>query len=386
MFLDDIKAFFAGGSGGKKPEGSSASAHKVKSGETLYSVARKYGVSVADLKKANGLKDDTIKEGAALKIPSVQKAEKSETAKTVKKKPSVFGDKIVKDESKPIVKEISDERLSKPTALHQKAGTHYLKQGETIASVEKAYGYSRGELVAANPKLKNKKLGLKQEIQLPEHVIVTNVNNAKDAAKALGMSESFVKHMEKMEKKRSKGYDDGAGNLTIGIGHHAFTDFEKKYYKNKSLSEKETYTLFTQDMAKAQNAVKKGIGDSAFAKLNQNQREALTDFVFNRGESAFRSDNCKGLRQALIKGDYEAAAVQIGRSKSLRNGDIKLGISNRRLYEMAHFCGGKFSKKILASAQNLYNQGVEGRTKNDSIVAGHNEQVQQWFRGKLKIA
>ncbi|NDV67815.1 LysM peptidoglycan-binding domain-containing protein [Dysgonomonas sp. 25] len=44
--------------------------HKIRSGESLSTIARKYGVSVANLKKANGMKNNTIYAGRTLKIPS----------------------------------------------------------------------------------------------------------------------------------------------------------------------------------------------------------------------------------------------------------------------------------------------------------------------------
>ena len=44
--------------------------HKVKAGETLYSIAKSMGVSVEDLKKANGLKGNTLSIGQILTIPS----------------------------------------------------------------------------------------------------------------------------------------------------------------------------------------------------------------------------------------------------------------------------------------------------------------------------
>lgn len=45
--------------------------HLVKDGETLYSIARLYKVAVADILKANGLKDaDSIRAGAKLRIPA----------------------------------------------------------------------------------------------------------------------------------------------------------------------------------------------------------------------------------------------------------------------------------------------------------------------------
>jgi LysM repeat protein len=44
--------------------------HKIKSGEALSIIASKYGVSVAAIKKANGLKSNNIQAGKTLRIPS----------------------------------------------------------------------------------------------------------------------------------------------------------------------------------------------------------------------------------------------------------------------------------------------------------------------------
>lgn len=46
--------------------------HKIKSGEALSIIASKYGVSVTAIKKANGLKSNTIRVGKTLKIPTKQ--------------------------------------------------------------------------------------------------------------------------------------------------------------------------------------------------------------------------------------------------------------------------------------------------------------------------
>lgn len=43
--------------------------HRVRRGETLWSIARRWGVTVADLKQANGLTGDTIYAGQELVIP-----------------------------------------------------------------------------------------------------------------------------------------------------------------------------------------------------------------------------------------------------------------------------------------------------------------------------
>ena len=47
-----------------------ASSHTVKKGETLSVIAKRYGVTIAALKNANGLKNDNIRAGQKLKIPA----------------------------------------------------------------------------------------------------------------------------------------------------------------------------------------------------------------------------------------------------------------------------------------------------------------------------
>jgi LysM repeat protein len=43
--------------------------HKVASGDTLYSLSRRYGSSVAEIKRVNGLSSDTIRLGQSLRLP-----------------------------------------------------------------------------------------------------------------------------------------------------------------------------------------------------------------------------------------------------------------------------------------------------------------------------
>ncbi|WP_320797426.1 LysM peptidoglycan-binding domain-containing protein [Treponema sp.] len=58
--------------------------YKVESGDTYYSIARKYGVKVSEIYSANGLTDkDTLKIGQSLKIPGIDKMDdKSSGEKT----------------------------------------------------------------------------------------------------------------------------------------------------------------------------------------------------------------------------------------------------------------------------------------------------------------
>lgn len=73
VIIEQIAKELAGMGAGKSP-GKSAPAtdtgeHVVAKGETLSSIAKNYGISVADLKKANSLTGNDIKIGQKLTIP-----------------------------------------------------------------------------------------------------------------------------------------------------------------------------------------------------------------------------------------------------------------------------------------------------------------------------
>ncbi|MEM9282083.1 MAG: LysM peptidoglycan-binding domain-containing protein [Verrucomicrobiota bacterium] len=49
--------------------GESPTYHRVMTGETLYSLSRRYGTSVDELKRINGLSSDQIRSGQSLRVP-----------------------------------------------------------------------------------------------------------------------------------------------------------------------------------------------------------------------------------------------------------------------------------------------------------------------------
>lgn len=72
----------------KKPATTSQpTTHTVKSGESFYLIAKRYGVTIDAIKKANGLTSDKLKPGQKLKIPKKATTTNTRsTAKTTKKK------------------------------------------------------------------------------------------------------------------------------------------------------------------------------------------------------------------------------------------------------------------------------------------------------------
>ncbi len=62
--------------------------HTIKNGESLTTIAKKHGVTVEELRKANNLKGDAIRAGATLKVPAKSSSAKSSTKSSTKKSTS----------------------------------------------------------------------------------------------------------------------------------------------------------------------------------------------------------------------------------------------------------------------------------------------------------
>lgn len=60
--------------------------HSIKNGENLTVIAKKYGVSVDEIKRANNMKDDDIRAGKSIKIPSKGSSKKKTASKRKNKK------------------------------------------------------------------------------------------------------------------------------------------------------------------------------------------------------------------------------------------------------------------------------------------------------------
>jgi len=68
--IDQLAKELSGSPSGKIPAKSDGKEHVVQKGENLTAIAHQYGVSVADLKKANNLTSNDIKVGQKLAIPN----------------------------------------------------------------------------------------------------------------------------------------------------------------------------------------------------------------------------------------------------------------------------------------------------------------------------
>ena len=128
--------------------------YKVESGDTYYSIARKYGVKVSEIYSANGLTDkDTLKIGQSLKIPGIDKMDdKSSGEKT-----SVSYDTYVLFRQLDVEGEKTS--VSYDTYVVQKDDTFYRIAKNNLISVD--------ELLEANGFTKNDVLKVGKKIRIP---------------------------------------------------------------------------------------------------------------------------------------------------------------------------------------------------------------------------
>ncbi|UPA16472.1 LysM peptidoglycan-binding domain-containing protein [Borrelia coriaceae] len=117
--------------------------HKVVKGDTLYSLSRKYKISIKKLKRVNNLHSESIKVGSVLIIPSVSKVNRLPTKKR---------------EIKPKLSKLSTEPR-----------VHVVNVGDTIEDISKRYGIKEKELIAWN-NLSSKiiKVGSKLNLDEPD--------------------------------------------------------------------------------------------------------------------------------------------------------------------------------------------------------------------------
>jgi len=123
--------------------------HLVKKGETAYSIAKAYGISVEELTKENPPAVYGVNEGQALRIPikSVIDVIPSETVSYKKQR----------DENKFIY--------------------HNLKPGETVYFLSKSYGVSENEIIQSNPGIDINKLPVGAEIAVPRREFMSERQN-----------------------------------------------------------------------------------------------------------------------------------------------------------------------------------------------------------------
>ena len=185
--------------------------YKVQSGDTLFSIARKFKVSISDLSKLNKLNSSVIHPGDVIKVPNLSYVQKAKKA-VAKNKKSVYkikkGDTLISIAKKFNMKVDDIRKLNsfkkgkilipgteinvyakKGTLKKRKKVTKVIvRKGDTLWAIAKKYNLTMNEIRLLNPKVRTK--GLKKGM-------ILNVSKER-AVKLAKMAKS-------KKKKRLKG-------------------------------------------------------------------------------------------------------------------------------------------------------------------------------------
>lgn len=138
------------------------SKHKVKKGETLFSISKEYNISVDDLKELNKLNNGKIFTGQELVIAATTDRNEKQS-------------EIIRSEPE------TEKNIATATP-EQKYGTHIVSKGETLQSISKIYKLTIAELKALN-NLESDNIQAGQKLITPENKTVKTEYAAKKKTK-----------------------------------------------------------------------------------------------------------------------------------------------------------------------------------------------------------
>ena len=167
--------------GGKYVAPLGSNYYTVKSGDSLWSISRKFGVTVNELKKANNLSSNLLSVGQNLIIPG-KKADISSNEYVVKKGDTLYGIANKYNVSVDNLKSynnLSTDSLSigqiiKIPDNKVSSNEYVVKSGDSLYSISRKYGVSVDELMSVN-NLKSTVLSIGQVLKIPNNSEVTNV-------------------------------------------------------------------------------------------------------------------------------------------------------------------------------------------------------------------
>jgi membrane-bound lytic murein transglycosylase D len=138
--------------------------HKVRSGESLSTIAQKYGISVNNLKKWNNLRSDHIQAGKNLKVTApVGDTEHRPVPATSSTTVIASNKPLPAEKSQPVVAKSTSAKNVVAQNTGNNSGVHIVDNGDTLWGIAKRYNMSVEQLKKLN-NIKDNKLTLGQKI------------------------------------------------------------------------------------------------------------------------------------------------------------------------------------------------------------------------------
>lgn len=132
--------------------------HKVRKGETWTSIARRYGVSVSELKRWNKKRKSPVR-GQLLTVYQKKRVEIDKKEEQEKgpftEETTVSNDatnQMEAQESSPVPKKdkIANETSKKPVVKKSKSVTHKVRKGETVSAISRKYNVEINDIISLN--------------------------------------------------------------------------------------------------------------------------------------------------------------------------------------------------------------------------------------------
>ena len=178
--------------------------HEVKAGETLYSLSKKYNVSVQAIQSANNLTSESIRAGQVLTIPSASQVVNSVPSTAITPINSAQGiptSTVVS--AKPIQVEQNVQKVDIPKVDIPTCKLTYTTEAKTtITAICAKFGITEAEFKGANPQITKEKIKKKVNLCIPytqSEVADIQARAAEEARRK--MAEEEARKIEEMAKK-----------------------------------------------------------------------------------------------------------------------------------------------------------------------------------------
>ena len=276
----------------------------VKSGDTLSQIAEKNGVKTKDLKEQNNLQNSNIKIGQELKIPSSEEAVEV-VVSSEKTLPTWDTEITVRPNDAPAPKE-----TQKTAQVKTLPPTYTVKKGDVPGKIAEELGVSTKELIELNG-LNSKSIQIGQVLKVPGAEPVEKTADA--APKKEAAQEKAAVKPEKEKKAEQVGKPSAQATYVVKKGDTPGEIAEKLGVKTKDLIS--LNNLNSKSLQIGQELKVPGAGTETTAKKAEAKSSGIpNEYTVKKGDSLY-----------VISKRYKISINEIKQKNNLRGDTLRVG-------------------------------------------------------------